>query len=315
MTVALSRRWALMSSSPPTVAKKYSAGALVGAKDGTLLRLPVGCVGVPEVVNYGGGRKYWWCGSTSAETGDIVIAPYDGYPIRTRDYGLSWEDVSILGSNKWETICITPAGGILAGTYGGATYRLSTDGLTKNVIAAGTFWVTARSPEGLLFGGTGGGGVMRSMDDGLSWAAVGGLTDGGFRSLACLGGGVVVAGNQGGGLWRSTNSGASWTRLLNDGSNCRCMCVTPESHIYLGHRDGYQTPGYIWKSVDGGATWKEVLSAGKALWESCCSDEEGGVYFVTEYGYPMASMDGGATWVTSTLAGSRSWRVCEALPR
>lgn len=51
MTVALSRRWALMSSSPPTVAKKYSAGALVGAKDGTLLRLPIGCVGVP---------KLWW---------------------------------------------------------------------------------------------------------------------------------------------------------------------------------------------------------------------------------------------------------------
>ena len=86
MTVALSRRWALLSSSQATAANRYTAGAIVGAKDGTLLRLPVGCVGTPEVLSYGANR-YWWCGSTGVEDSDIVIAPYDGYPLRTRDFG------------------------------------------------------------------------------------------------------------------------------------------------------------------------------------------------------------------------------------
>ena len=157
--------------------------------------------------------------------------------------------------------------------------------------------------------------MWRSANGGSTWVNAGGIPDRDFRSLACLGGGIVLAGNQNGRLWRSTNSGQIWAKILDDGSNCRCMCVTPEGYIYLGHREEYQVAGYIWKSVDGGATWSELKSAGKALWESCCSDDEGGVYFVPEYGFPIASLDGGVTWVTCNLAGSRSWRVCEPLPQ
>lgn len=246
-----------LPASPETGLAVTAADTLLAATPSGVFRRPGGAAGSWRVVTSlpRSGITALWASSDAG----ILVGTALGRVFRSRDDGVSWEDISSALAPRGSNTAALPAlpvrsfagipgsGGsvILAGTDGGIFradpvgqgWRPSQRGLPGGGSTPATVAVTAfalRPDDGSLFAATSAG-MFASTDKGTSWRSVGGTAAGAITLLL----GVVDAATHGfwlfaqdaNGLRRSSDGGATWTPAGAglDGKPMQAMTSVPDN--------------------------------------------------------------------------------------
>jgi photosystem II stability/assembly factor-like uncharacterized protein len=214
------------------------------------------------------------------------------------------------------TLYAAADGGVFKSTDGGATWALSSRGLSDFPVYAlvvdphqvGHLFAIVAS-EGLTYG------IYRSTDGGATWQAADNAPDGFASALAIdpQNSATVYAGTFAGGFWRSTDAGKSWQKRSYPFSLFDSVIADPlhSGTVYAGSGDSVAFA----KSTDGGATWVNESGAlpsqrsGRSVIQIALDPESPTILYAAvanRHGKPdqlFRSRDDGAHWLPVAAAG------------
>jgi len=201
-----------------------------------------------------------------------------------------------------QTLYIGTYGDVFKSTNGGASWSVSSTGLTRS-----TMNCLAIDPSNsqILYVGTDVGDVFKSTNGGASWSSSSsGLTGSYMWSLAIdfSNPQTLYAGTNGGGAFKSTNGGASWSSSssgLPTNSIVLCLAIDPYSPqtLYAGFWGG------VFKSNNGGVVWGDSSSGLPWMYVHCLAIDRDNsqILYAGPYGGGVyKSTDGGASWTASS---------------
>ena len=194
----------------------------------------------------------------------------------------------------------TPAGDILATTYGHGLYRINSSGEVEvegepNDHLSGL----AVTRTGKIVLGYEGRGILRSSDDGRSFQSVG-VAQGAqiIRMVKGLDGGIYV-GAKGEGLLRTSDDGITWTSLgLSE--DALEIAFAPGGTIFV-----VGSPGGMFRSTDDGTTWSRIDVGAGTKGHNVFTTTIGIVLLQTDHGM-FRSTDNGTSWRVVDVGEGRS---------
>lgn len=203
----------------------------------------------------------------------------------------------------------TSFSGIMKTVDGGATWRLTNDGV--RAAHPGTFnspplftrtsalVIDPRRPQ-TLYAAMHGVGVLRSSNGGASWKAVSsGLTDPNLEALALAPAppGTLYAGTLGGGVFKTRDGGASW-RAVNDGLVNRLVTALVVDGRTRGSLYAGTFGGGVFRSIDGGAHWRAANNGlrSKLVHALVLDPAHPGALYAGTLGGVFETVDGGRHW-------------------
>ncbi len=246
--------------------------------------------------------------ATPLRAGDNVWTPLGP------EGGIVWQVVADPGAPG--TLYAAADGGIFKSTDGGATWALSSRGLSSFSVSG---LVVDPHQSGHLFAivaseGTTDG-IYRSTDGGATWQAGDNPPDGYASSLAIdpQNSSTVYAGTAFGGFWRSTDAGKSWQKRSNPALFFESVIADPlhSGTVYAGSAGSVAFA----KSTDGGATWINESGAlpsersGRNVIQLAIDPESPAILYAAVnnlHGKPdqlFRSRDDGAHWLPVAAAG------------
>jgi hypothetical protein len=145
---------------------------------------------------------------------------------------------------------------LVAGTYGGGTFRTQDNGSTWIKVTDGLLNTNVNAlavSDTILFAGTFGG-VYRSVNNGTSWSPTGLWYNNLVQAMA-VSGKTLIAGSRNG-PYLSTDTGASWTAITTGLSNLSITAVAiSDTNLFAGTETGlYRAPrnGARWTAINSG---------------------------------------------------------------
>lgn len=253
----------------------------------------------------------------------IVVAGGQNIPNgemrRSLDYGETWTDLGVVGSdNIIVTLACLGSGIVIAGTYSSGKILRSTD-YGENWTDLGqqhsctSIECSCYLSGGIAVAGAGGGKILRSTDYGANWSDLGQqASEATIYSFCYLGDGIALAGTSSNAkILKSEDYGATWVDKGQLGGETRVYSL-----CYLG--DGIAiagTEGRIWRTVDYGENWSDLgVQAAQSAIQSL-ANLGGGIVIAGGYsgGLILRSTDYGATWTSlGNIYGSNVYSLCNA---
>lgn len=198
--------------------------------------------------------------------------------LRSDDGGRGWRLDGAAAPEGVNCLLALGAGGLLAGTAGGAILRSDDGGASWRPLAGGRSSVLALARQGdALVAGLLDEGLLVSRDAGATWAAEAALGLRDLTRLALAPDGAPLAFGPTGGAWR--RGGAGWERLAApDGAPITALLALPDGRTLVATADGLVTLSPTGASVEpapGGAPATALAAGGGQLW---LGDAEGGLW-------------------------------------
>jgi ligand-binding sensor domain-containing protein len=247
-----------------------------------------------------------WIFSLAVDAKDRLFAGSNAI-FRSVNNGGSWSKVMSFPADvtfgpQVNSLTVTPAGHIFAGTFRAGVYRSINGGGTWAQVNVGLrdMWVEGVGSDnsGFVFAGTSGGaGLYRSKTSTIKWNKSNkGLVNSYVHALAVNASGHLFAGTSytwyGGGMFRSTDRGAHWqTRGLAD-KEVNCIAINGSGHIFVGTMENG-----IFRSTNQGLTWMAV-NAGLTKFDvrGLAINAGGHIFAGILYAGVYRSTDNGASW-------------------
>ena len=208
---------------------------------------------------------------TQGTTGPQGTVINGGYLYKSSDYGLTWTQITSVGTKLWSKIVVSDDGTKLVAI---------TDATTG--IVSGNYVVT-KNPE-----------LFYSTNSGSSWTNQG--ADSGWNSISISSDGTRMwAGSDNSGAWLSSNSGTTWTQKRSVGQ--RSLSVSADGRAVIA------IEGSILKmTTDTGTTWSTVTKPGTqnlAIAGVAISGNGKNLALAINAGFFWLSNSAGTSWIQS----------------